>query len=51
MAMKFYGKAESAAKAILDAFRHPNQLPKALAPIFIRKNDDSIPCHKWSWSN
>lgn len=51
MAMKFYGKAETAAKAILDAFRNPNQLPKALAPIFIRKNDDSIPCHKWSWSN
>jgi hypothetical protein len=29
--MKFYGKAEESAKVILDAFRHPNSLPKPLA--------------------
>ncbi len=48
--MKFYGKAESAANVILDAFKHPDQLPAALAPIFIERNDD-IPCRKWSWNN
>ncbi|MFQ5734430.1 MAG: hypothetical protein ACE5KM_21040 [Planctomycetaceae bacterium] len=51
MAMRFYGKAENAANAILEAFQNPNELPAALAPVFIRKNDDSVPCHKWSWSN
>ncbi len=50
MATRFYGKAESAAKEILDAFQNPGQLPQALAPIFIRR-EDNIPCRSWSWSN
>ena len=50
MATRFYGKAESAAKQILDAFQNPGQLPKALAPIFIRRKDN-LPCRSWSWSN
>ncbi len=47
---KFYGKAESAANVILDAFQNPGQLPAALAPIFITRKAD-IPCRKWSWNN
>jgi len=47
--MKFYRKAESAAKSILEAFRSGN-LPQALAPVFIRRRDD-VPCRAWSWSN
>lgn len=48
--MQFYGKAEEAAKGILDAFENPENLPAALAQIFVRRNDD-LPCSKWSWSN
>jgi antirestriction protein ArdC len=47
--MKFYGKAESAAKAIVSAFERGN-LPQALAPIFIKRNDDR-PSTQWSWHN
>ena len=50
MAVKFYGKAESAANQILAAFQNPEQLPKALAPVFIHRKDD-VPCRKWSWNN
>lgn len=46
---RFYGKAEQAAARILDAFRTGN-LPKALAPIFIRRGD-GVPCRDWSWAN
>ena len=42
-------KAEAAAGRILDAFRSGN-LPKALAPIFIRRKDN-VPCRSWSCSN
>ncbi len=47
--MNLYGKAELAGKSILDAFAS-GSLPKALAPIFINRNDN-IPCNSWSWSN
>jgi hypothetical protein len=47
--MQFYRKAESAATRILEAFRSGN-LPKALAPIFVNRKDDT-PCRRWSWSN
>ncbi|NQU20174.1 MAG: antirestriction protein [Candidatus Nealsonbacteria bacterium] len=47
--MQFYRKAESAATLILEAFRSGN-LPKALAPIFVNRKDDT-PCRRWSWSN
>ena len=47
--MRFYRKAECAAKSILDAFRSGN-LPRALAPVFIRRQDN-VPCRAWSWSN
>ena len=50
MTTKFYGKAETAAKAILDAFQNPSELPKALAPMFIKRKDN-VPCQAWSWSN
>ncbi len=47
--MKLYGHAESCANRNIEAFRSGN-LPQALAPIFIKRNDD-IPCRAWSWSN
>ncbi len=47
--MKWYGKAESVATRIIDQFKSGN-IPKALAPIFIRRNDN-IPCRAWSWAN
>jgi len=47
--MKFYGKAEAAAQQIVEAFKTGN-LPKALAPVFIRRQD-GVPCRKWSWNN
>ena len=48
--MQFYGKAEAVASAVLDIFRQPQALPKALAPIFIHRSDN-VPCRSWSWSN
>lgn len=49
--MKMYGRAVEVAERIIDAFKKgPENLPKALAPIFIRRNDD-VPCRKWSWHN
>jgi antirestriction factor ArdC-like protein len=42
-------KAKAAAGRILDAFRSDN-LPQALAPIFINRRDN-VPCRSWSWSN
>ena len=50
MTVRFYGKAETAANTILKAFQNPGELPKALAPIFIKRRDD-VPCRQWSWSN
>ena len=50
MTVKFYGKAEEAANVILGAFQNPEKLPRALAPIFIKRKDD-LPCRKWSWNN
>lgn len=49
--MVYYGKhtKEIAAK-IIEAFKHPEQLPKALAQIFIRRKDD-VSCRRWSWHN
>jgi len=48
--MKFYGRATEVAERIIEAFKHPDSLPKALAPVFIHRNDD-VPCRKWSWHN
>ena len=47
--MRFYGKAETAATAILEAFQS-GDLPQSLAPIFIHRKDN-VPCRAWSWSN
>jgi hypothetical protein len=47
--MNFYGKAEAVAQQILEAFKSGN-LPKALAPVFIRRKD-GVPCREWSWNN
>ena len=49
MSTHYYGKAESAAARILELFRSGN-VPKALAPMFIKRRDN-IPCRAWSWSN
>ena len=46
---RFYRQAESAAAQILEAFQSGN-LPKALAPVFVRRRDN-VPCRAWSWSN
>ncbi len=49
--MRTYGKhTQEVAERIVDAFRHPDRLPGALAPIFIHRKDD-VPCRKWSWHN
>ena len=47
--MKYYGKAEQIAQKILDAFKN-GDVPKALAPVFIRRKD-GVPCRAWSWGN
>ena len=50
--MNLYGKHTSeVADRIVNAFRNPEILPKALAPIFIHRGDESVPCRKWSISN
>ena len=49
--MKLYGKnTQAVAKRIVEAFRNPDRLPAALAPIFIHREDD-VPCRRWSWHN
>ena len=48
--MKYFGKAESVAGRILDVFKTGN-VPESLAPIFIHRDDDGVPCRLWSWSN
>jgi hypothetical protein len=48
--MKFYEKAEEAAKQIVEAFQSPNRLPEPLAQVFVHRNDGS-PCRSWSWRN
>lgn len=47
--MHFYGKAAESAQRILELFQC-GDVPKALAPIFIRRDDDA-PCRQWSWRN
>ena len=47
--MKYYGKAEEAARRLLLAFETGN-LPQALAQVFLRRKDD-VPCRQWSWNN
>ncbi len=49
--MKLYGRAEQTAQRIVDAFKEPGKLPKALAPVFIHRNDENVPCRRWSWHN
>ena len=49
--MNFYGThALEVGQRIVEAFRQPEALPQALAPIFIHRKDD-VPCRKWSWHN
>ena len=43
--MHFYGKAAESADRILELFKLGN-VPAALAPIFIRRDDDA-PCRRW----
>lgn len=49
--LHLYGiHTRSVAERIVEAFRNPESLPKALAPVFIHRKDDT-PCRKWSWQN
>ncbi len=49
--MQLFGKhTREVAQRIIEAFKQPECLPKALAPIFIRRKDDA-PCRRWSWHN
>jgi N-terminal domain of anti-restriction factor ArdC len=49
--MKLLGKhTKEVAERIIEAFKQPQRLPKALAPIFIHRKDD-VPCRRWSWHN
>jgi len=49
--MKLFGQhTHEVAQRIVEAFKHPETLPCALAPIFIHRKDD-VPCRKWSWHN
>jgi len=49
--VRLYGRhTYEVAERIVNAFKEPELLPKALAPIFIRRKDD-VPCRKWSWHN
>ncbi len=48
-AVKFYGKAETAANRIVSLFKS-GSVPEALAPVFIHRRDH-VPCRAWSWSN
>ena len=45
-----YGKAQEVAGRVLDAFQRPNELPAAIAPLFINRKDNA-PCRSWSWGN
>ena len=47
--MKYYGKAAEVAAKIVEAFKS-GTLPKALAPVLIRRKD-GVPCRSWSWNN
>ena len=49
MSFHYYGRAEEAAKRIMDLFQS-GDVPASLAPIFIRRHDNT-PCRAWSWSN
>jgi len=49
--MKLYGKhTQDVAQKVIQAFEQPECLPKALAPILIKRKDD-VPCRRWSWHN
>lgn len=49
--MKLLGKhTQDVADRIVASFQKPEDLPKALAPVFIHRRDD-VPCRKWSWHN
>ncbi len=47
--MKYYGKAENVATAIIKAFE-TGSISSALAQVFIHRNDN-VPCRAWSWTN
>ncbi|MCW8132663.1 MAG: hypothetical protein KIS92_20110 [Planctomycetota bacterium] len=47
--MNYFGRAESAANAILEAFR-AGAIPAALKTVFLNPKDGR-PCALWSWSN
>jgi hypothetical protein len=49
--MQYCGKrTQEVAQTVIRAFEQPECLPKALAPILIKRKDD-VPCRRWSWHN
>jgi len=49
--MRLIGRhAQEVAERIVEAFKQPDRLPAALAPMFIHRKDD-VPCRRWSWHN
>lgn len=44
-------KAAQVADQIMQAFKNPELLPKALSNIFIMREGSDKPCHSWSWMN
>jgi len=49
MSIHYYGRAQEAAKRIMDLFQS-GDVPAALVPMFIRRHENT-PCRAWSWSN
>ena len=47
--MKFYGKADETAKAIIDRFQN-GDVPGALAQVFVDRSDH-VPSSAWSFNN
>jgi hypothetical protein len=48
--MQYTERARESAEAIVEQFKNPANLPKALASIWLDISDDR-PCAKWSWNN
>lgn len=49
--MRFVGKAQEIGERIVEAFRHPEELPAALATIWLKRIDSDRPCDRWSFAN
>lgn len=50
MKKNHHTRIQETANRIIEAFRRPDELPAALAPLFVHRYDD-VPCRQWSWHN